>query len=146
MLVEGFAWRPGSSRPSVSDLLANPHAAVYVEDWGRPGDAGVIAEEDGEPVGACWYRLFTDARHGYGFVEPDVPELSLAVRDHARGRGVGTELIDAIGDLARVEGHRALSLSVEEENPALRLYERAGFDRVVLDGNAWTMQLRLPLP
>jgi ribosomal protein S18 acetylase RimI-like enzyme len=146
MLVEGFAWRPGSSRPAVGELLANSHAALYVEDWGRPGDAGVIAEEDGQPVGACWYRLFTVARHGYGFVGESVPELSLAVREHARGRGVGTDLIDAIADVARSERLGALSLSVEEENPALRLYERAGFERVELAGNAWTMQLQLARP
>ena len=59
---------------------------------------------------------------------------------------VQRHLIDAIGNLARSDGYRALSLSVEQDNPAIRIYERAGFDRVVLDGDAWTMQLRLAGP
>ena len=34
-----------------------------------------------------------------------------------------------------------MSLSVEEDNPALRLYERVGFVPAGLVENAWTMRL-----
>jgi ribosomal protein S18 acetylase RimI-like enzyme len=143
MLVEAIAWRPDTPRPTVEEVLASPHFALYVEGWGRTGDLGVIAEEDGRPLGACWCRLFTDAEHGYGFVEPSVPELSLAVRREARGRGVGTALLGALVDRARACRHHALSLSVEEDNHAVHLYERVGFVRVRRNGNAWTMRLDL---
>ena len=43
---------------------------------------------------------------------------------------------------ARGAGFEAISLSVEPDNPAVRLYERAGFTRVGGTG-AWTMLVEL---
>ena len=142
MLYEAFSWRPGLSSPPFAEALSNPAISLYVEDWGRPGDAGVIAEADtGGLVGAAWYRLFTTGEHGYGFVAPPVPEITIGVRPSDRGRGTGTLLLAALIDRARREHHASLSLSVEEDNlPAVRLYERLGFSRVGRVGNAWTMQ------
>ena len=125
MLYEAFDWRGrGDAMPS--------EAAMYVDDWGRTGDLGVIADGD---VGAAWVRLFTKDLHGYGFVAPHVPELSIGVVKDARGRGVGTALL---GELLSHVG--PVSLSVDTENPAVRLYERFGFVRVGFVGTSWTMQ------
>ena len=45
-----------------------------------------------------------------------------------RGAGVwGSALLDALLTLAREQGYRAVSLSVDRQNPARRLYERKGF-------------------
>ncbi|HEY5388906.1 MAG TPA: GNAT family N-acetyltransferase [Solirubrobacteraceae bacterium] len=92
------------------------------------------------PVGAAWWRFFTDEDHGYGFIEPPIPELSVAVTEGLRGRGVGGALLEALIERARDADLPALSLSVEVDNPALRLYERLGFTAVAHDGNAWTMR------
>jgi len=118
--------------PTPDEVLAWPELARYFEGWGRPGDLGVIA--DGE-VGAAWVRLFTKNDHGYGFVGPHVPELAIGVTRGARGRGVGTALLKDL--LSRVG---PVSLSVETDNPAVRLYERFGFVRVGYVGTSWTMQ------
>ena len=40
---------------------------------------------------------------------------------------MGRALLEALLTTARAQGYRALSLSVDRENPALRLYERVGF-------------------
>jgi ribosomal protein S18 acetylase RimI-like enzyme len=56
---------------------------------------------------------------------------------------VGTALLDALIVQARQAGVGALSLSVEEGNPAARLYERLGFVRIGRTGSAWTMLLEL---
>jgi GNAT superfamily N-acetyltransferase len=143
MLVQAAGWRADTSPLSVEAALASPHLALYIEGWGRPGDAGVIAEEDEQPLGAAWYRLFTEAERGYGFIDATVPELTLAVVEAARGRGVGTSLLGVLASRAHAEGHDAISLSIEEDNPALPLYERFGFVRVGRVGNAWTMRLDL---
>ena len=143
MLVEAFAWRPGSPRLTVSEAMAMPHVAKYVAGWGRAGDTGTLADANGMRLGACWYRLFTETDHSYGFVEARIPELTLAVRDDARGRGIGSALLASVAARARQEGHGSLSLSVEDDNPARRLYARAGFVPVARVENASTMRLDL---
>jgi ribosomal protein S18 acetylase RimI-like enzyme len=53
---------------------------------------------------------------------------SLAVAAHARGRGVGTGLIEAARELLRERGVRYWSVTVAAANAgAIRLYEREGF-------------------
>ncbi len=145
MLAEAASWdRPaGAAPPAPAEIVCEPQVADYVEDWGREGDTGVVAEWDGEPVGACWFRRFTSAHPGYGFLGENAPGLGLAVRPAFRGRGVGTRLLAAAIDLARRRGVDALSLSVAEVNPARRLYERAGFEKVGREGESLTMRLRL---
>ena len=137
MLYEAFAWRGDPRFLPLDEALRLPDVARYVDAWGRTGDLGVIADDD---AGAAWIRLFTDDDHGYGFVAPDVPELSIGVTPDKRGHGVGTALLDELLVRAAAVGHRAVSLSVETDNPAVRLYERFGFVRVGYVGTSWTMQ------
>ena len=56
----------------------------YVQNWGRKGDAGVVALEGPHEYGAAWYRLFTDDNRGYGFVDEQTPELSIAMYPECR--------------------------------------------------------------
>ena len=140
MLFEAAFWRAGAPRPALDAGLARADLAKLLEAWGRPGDDAVVAvSPTGIGVGAAWFRFWSADEHSYGFVAPEVPELGLAVRPQLRGRGLGTRLLRAL--LARADGAeiRQLSLSVESENPALRLYERCGFRRVGRVGGAWTM-------
>ncbi len=60
-----------------------------------------------------------------------------------RGRGVGSCLLDALIAAAREEGLTSLSLSVEPDNRARRLYERVGFRQVDEVSGSPTMLLRL---
>ena len=115
----------------------------YVYGWGRRGDAGVLALEDGFPVGAAWYRRFSEKAPGYAFVDEETPELAIAVVPSRRGRGHGERLLEALLARAREEGYEALSLSVEEGNPAIRLYERFGFESVRSEGSTHVMRARL---
>jgi GNAT superfamily N-acetyltransferase len=107
--------------------FAIPHVRRYLDGWGRPGDAAVVAVLDGQRLGAAWYRLFPAEDPGWGFVATDVPELSIGVTTEARGMGIGSALLDALLTLARERGFRAVSLSVDRRNPARRVYERKGF-------------------
>lgn len=113
---------------------------LYVKGWGRPGDTALVALDDGFPVGAAWYRLFSSRLPGYGFVDERTPELAIAVVPNARGRGIGKALLEALIAQAREAGHQAISLSVDKLNGgAIRLYEQHGFQRVGEDETSLTM-------
>jgi GNAT superfamily N-acetyltransferase len=119
-------------------FMAQPQVRRYHVGLGRPGDTGVVAvTEDGHRLGVAWYRLFSAEEPGWGFIAADIPELAIFVVAEARGRGVGSALLDALLALAWEQSHRALSLSVNRHNPARRLYERKGFrDAGISDASA----------
>jgi ribosomal protein S18 acetylase RimI-like enzyme len=142
MLAAAADWRPGTAVRAADEILAVAALARYVAGWPRLGDVGFVAE-DGVAIGAAWWRLFTRADAGYGFVDEDVPELSIGVAPGWRRRGVGTRLLRALIAEARRSGLRGLSLSVELDNPAVGLYERLGFSTVGVNGGALTMALWL---
>ena len=114
--------------------------ARYVNNWGRPGDAGLIAWENG-PIGAAWYRVFPASAPGFGFVDERTPELTIAVVPSRRGGGLGAELMDALLERARKEGHSAISLSAERGRTGL--YERYGFQPVEEKDGTVTMKASL---
>jgi ribosomal protein S18 acetylase RimI-like enzyme len=120
------------------DVIFQSHLALYVEDWGRPDDLGVLALDEEIPVGAAWLRLI----HGYGFVDVGIPELSISVVPGYRGAGIGSRLLQKVIEQAR-KSYAAISLSVSLDNPAVQLYERFGFKIVRKDDDTQVMLLDL---
>ncbi|MDQ5822537.1 MAG: GNAT family N-acetyltransferase [Actinomycetota bacterium] len=141
MLRHAYYWRSAAPDAPMEDSVQR-----YVNGWGRPGDAAVIAIERTGPVGAAWYRLFPPGEPGYGFVDEQTPELSIAVVPGRRGRGYGDELLAALLDRARKAGYERVSLSVAQDNPARKLYERHGFKEVSEGGGSLTMIAELGSP
>jgi ribosomal protein S18 acetylase RimI-like enzyme len=135
MLRHAYYWRVGES--------ADLPVARYVTNWGREGDDGLVAIDEGNLVGAAWYRLFPRAEAGFGFVDEETPELTIAVVPSRRGRGFGDELLTGLLERARRAGYERLSLSVEKTSPAVSLYERYGFRRVAENDDALTMVAEL---
>jgi GNAT superfamily N-acetyltransferase len=143
MLFEAVSWRSDALRPPMDEALSHPELAKLLEGWGREGDASVIAETaQNDPVGAAWYRFWSDCEHSYGYIGADIPELGIAVVRGMRRKGIGDRLLHALRKLAGARGIERLSLSVEEDNPARLLYLKRGFERVRVVGNAWTMVAR----
>lgn len=97
-----------------------------------PGEADVIvAEVDNELVGSV--LLFPgDSAYGFGKVEgAGLPQLRLlAVKPSARGKGIGTMLMEECIRRARRLGATALGLHTGDSMVvALPMYERRGFVR-----------------
>ena len=77
-------------------------------------------------LGAAWCRLLDATDPGFGYLGDDIPEVTIGVAPAHRGHGVGSVLLAAVIEQARVRGHHAISLSVEDGNRARLLFERAG--------------------
>lgn len=56
--------------------------------------------------------------------------LSLAVGESARGQGVGRHLLMALLNVLRERHFETVRLTVHPENPAIALYELAGFIKI----------------
>jgi GNAT superfamily N-acetyltransferase len=141
-LLDAVNWQ-GRTQISRQGLMGDPQLSRYVAGWPRQTDFGTVAAVGGQTVGVAWCRTFAVTEPGYGFVAPDIPELSMGVSDVHRGRGIGSALLDALIAQARGRGCSALSLSVEDGNRAKMLYLRAGFTVVGRNGNSDTMLLKL---
>jgi ribosomal-protein-alanine N-acetyltransferase len=99
----------GWTSAEIADLLASP------------GAAGVLLQDDAEPVGFALCRAVAD----------EAELLTIAVRADRRRYGAGRALVDKVIDLARERGAHSLFLEVGADNAAaLALYERVGFRRV----------------
>jgi ribosomal protein S18 acetylase RimI-like enzyme len=113
-----------------SVIYDDPKCRAAFEGFGsRPDDRAVVAEVDGNVVGACWVRT-TDE---YGHIDNATPSFSISLFEEFRGQGIGTELMQRMLDDLLRAGYARVSLSVQKENPAVRLYARLGF-RVVGNG------------
>jgi GNAT superfamily N-acetyltransferase len=125
---------PPGSPPCPEEIVDTPEIARYWHGWGRAGDIGVMAVQTSTraPIGAAWLRVWDGTDRGYGFVSPEIPEMSVSVVPGMRGRGIGTELIGAL--LFRADARfTAVSLSIDPDNPAISLYTRFGFVRLDRD-------------
>ncbi len=119
--------KDGAAGPEAA--RGHPYLDRYVAGWGRPTDLGVIGLEHGLQVGAVWSRLLIGADRTYGYIDDQTPELAAAMLPAYLGRGIGTRLMAAYLELARAQ-FPAVALNVRADNPALRLYQRAGFEVV----------------
>ena len=139
MLRHAFYWRSGGA-------LDDSSLWRYVAGWGRRGDASVVALEGGLPIGAAWFRLFTRDEPGFGFVDEETPEVAIAVVPSRRGRGIGSELLDALIDVAQEHGYSGLSLTVADDSPAMHMFRQLGFEETAQTDGSWTMRLNLKQP
>jgi len=109
----------------------------YVKNWGRPGDAGVIASSGPNAYGAAWYRLFPAEAPGFAFVDEQTPEVTIAVVPSHRGKGTGGELLEALLERARADGFSQISLSAEPGQTGF--YEKHGFRELQREDGTVTM-------
>ncbi|MEJ5965377.1 GNAT family N-acetyltransferase [Flavonifractor porci] len=127
---------PEGVEPPPRSVVDLPELQIYIADFGtRPGDHCLIAEVEEKVVGAAWSRIMED----YGHIDNDTVSLAISLLPEHRGLGVGTRLLHGLLLLLRENGYLRTSLSVQKENPALRLYERVGFRIAAEQGTEYLM-------
>jgi ribosomal protein S18 acetylase RimI-like enzyme len=90
-----------------------------------------IVVSDGEPIGRLYVARW----------EREIRLVDVALVPEARGRGIGTALLRTLLAEGERTG-RAVSIHVEQFNPALRLYRRLGFREVAENGPYFLMEWR----
>lgn len=113
--------------PAVMEVMTAAFSDRYGEAWTRSQCAGilpmsgvslVLARDDGDRVlGFALYRTILD----------DSELLLLAVAPAAQGKGVGGKLLCHFIDDAKKNGANRIHLEVRDGNPAIGMYEAAGF-------------------
>ena len=117
---------------AIQRVWDNPDLARYIAGFGRAGDAAIVAQHDASAavVGLAWARFWTSEQRGFGWLDDATPEMAIAVAPQFRGQGCGARLIEALMTRLRAAGVARVSLSVRADSPAVRLYQRLGFEPI----------------
>ena len=111
-------------------VIECPELQEYIVGFGnRKHDKALVAEIQGNVIGAIWVRIMND----YGHIDNDTPSLAMSVHKKYRGLGIGTSLLKQLLQVEKLAGYSKISLSVQKSNYAVKMYEKVGF--TVVDEN-----------
>lgn len=120
---------PKGVEPPPREIINQPDLQVYISDFGKKDDNCLVAEVDGKIVGAVWTRIMND----YGHIDDETPSFVISLYKDFRGLGIGTALMNEMFILLKLKGYKKLSLSVQKENYAYKMYLKHGFE--IIDEN-----------
>ena len=84
---------PDGVEPPPKSIINCPELQEYVFEFGkRKDDRALVAEVQGNVVGAIWVRIMND----YGHIDNDTPSLAMSVFQKYRGQGIGTSLLQQL--------------------------------------------------
>ena len=109
--------------PVPREIIFEPEIFIYIKNFGKKDDCGMVAELDNKIVGIAWTRIIP----AYGNLDGNTPELAISTLPQYRGQGIGTALMTRLFDALRERGYIRTSLSVQKDNPAVRFYRRLGY-------------------
>jgi ribosomal protein S18 acetylase RimI-like enzyme len=121
--LAALADAPYAFSASLADAQARPDAtwaALLAKTVASPADLPLLAECDGQPAGLAW------AQDNDGIVNA----YQVWVAPAYRGRGIAQALLERVIAWSRERGAHAIELGVTKlDTPAVRLYERLGFEK-----------------
>lgn len=122
-LYEAIYIPEGAEAPPKS-MIDKPELQIYTEQFGKDrADYALAAESNGSVVGAVWVRIMDD----YGHVDENTPSLAISLYKQYRDFGIGTALMKEMILHLKERGCKRVSLAVQKENYALKMYQKAGF-------------------
>lgn len=125
------------------EIIKLPELSRYIKDFGKETDLCLVAVLNEELIGAIWTRLFSEEQKGFGFVDLKTPELSMSVSENYRKKGIGTKMLKEMFNKLTLLEYDQVSLSVDKQNFAMRLYQKFGFETVESDDKSATMIKRI---
>ena len=127
-ILEDFLYHsiflPFGVEPLPREIIFEPEIFVYIKDFGGKDDCGILAEQSGQIIGVAWTRLIS----GYEHIDDKTPDLVISLLPNFRGKGIGSKIMESLFDLLRERGYQQTSLTVQKDNPAVRFYERLGYE------------------
>ena len=118
---------PEGITPPPFEIIKQPELQVYIERFGeQDGDICLVAEFDSKIVGAVWVRIMND----YGHISDDMPSLAISLLPEYRGKGIGTALMQSMQEIVSKQGYKGISLSVQKQNYATKMYRKLGFNTI----------------
>lgn len=137
MLYEAIYVAADAEAPPRS-ILFNEEIYLYIKDFGKEEtDFCLVAVEQNELIGAAWVRKI----QGYGYVDDETPELSMAIKPAFQGLGYGKLLLGKLLETLKQKNYWKVSLSVDNRNlAAMTLYLAYGFKLVVAKGYSEIME------
>ena len=90
-------------------------------------------------MGTAWARIMDD----YGHIDNNTPSIAISLYKDHRGHGIGTELMIYLLEVLRRQGFCQVSLAVQKENYAVRMYKKVGFETVDENSQEYIMICRL---
>ena len=89
MLYEAIFVAEGTPKLPRSIIL-EPDIKKYIDEWAsNRHDIAIVAVNGNELDGAIWGREFRNENRGYGYVDEETPEISMAVMEKFRNKGIG---------------------------------------------------------
>ena len=138
-LYEAIFIPEGMETPDRSIIL-QPELSLYYEDFGsEKADRCIVAEENGQVIGAVWTRIMND----YGHVDDKTPSFAIALYKEYRGKGYGTELMRKMLELLKQLGYAKASLAVQKANYAVGMYRKLGFETIKENDEEYIMVCRI---
>ena len=131
-LLEDFIYEAIFQRDETNllprDVINQPEIRVFIEDFGKPDDLCLVADVEGEIVGAVWTRILCGEAKGFGNIDDRTPEFAISLYKEYRNKGIGTALMKSMLQLLKERGYKRTSLAVQKDNYAVRMYKNVGFE------------------
>lgn len=124
--LDQVEWPPGQREAFLRGQF-DAQAAHYMKYY--PGAEYFIIEYASQPAG----RLYVRRTPG------EIRIMDIAINPEFRRKGIGTVLLRQLIDEGRTAS-QAVTIHVEKFNPALRLYERLGFQAIEERGAYWLLE------
>lgn len=109
-------------------VFAKDHQERVLKMMEDPEQDVLVAEENGQLLGFVMVEYIKREETNSIYAVHEAHIVEIGVDETSQGKGIGTALIQAVKDAAKVRGCRSVQLDVWEFNKgALRFYEKLGF-------------------